>query len=88
MLGGLLMVAALVWVGVAAVARYAPHAVPKPPDAKDADGPQGWLMGGLGPATLQEEIAHASFMVNLPLSCGLFLVGGTLVALSFRRPRS
>lgn len=83
--GGALILAALGWIAVAAVRRAAPHGVAKPANAKDADGPQGWIMGGVGPATLQDEIARYRFVEDLAWGCGGIFAGGALVALSFRR---
>ena len=84
--GTLLMIAALGWTGWAVVRSYAPP-VPKPHLGRDADSPQAWMIGPWGEATAQEHIARIELVQNLAAAGGMLLVGGTLVAISFRQPR-
>ena len=85
-LGVLLIIAAFGWSAWAVVGFYSPP-VPKPHAGNDADGPQARMVAQWGEATLQEKAACFELALNLAAAGGMLLVGGTLVAVSFRPPR-
>ena len=85
-LGTVLVIAALGWSGWA-VGRSCAPPVPKAKVGRDADGPQARFVGPVGEASGQEEIARFELVQNLALAGIVLLAGGTLVAVSFRRPR-
>jgi hypothetical protein len=84
--GAVLMIVALGWSAWAVARFYAPP-VPKPHLGKDADEPQARMVAQWGEATLQEKAAYFDLAMNLAAAAGMLLVGGTLVAVSYRRPR-